>query len=464
MGNSNGTLAEYWDAIESNDGLQGGFIWEWWDHGLVQGLSDGSTRWAYGGDFGDQPNDGNFCLDGLNWPDRNPKPAMWEHRQLAAPVRVAAGPDVLTTGVVEVSNHQYFTGLGWLRASWQLTADGEVLAGGELPLPEVGPGESASAALPGWTAPAATAAGRELMVTVRFRTAAAQSWAPEGFEVCWAQLPLDAGSAKPASQSVRPALSGKVELDADGLLVHELIAAAPRLNLWRAPTDNDRMAGLTANWREWGIDRLTRKVTGIRRESHEIVVTADVQTASGIAIVHEQRFAEQDGGGVLVRETVRIPDALPDLARVGVVLETVPGLEHVTWFGRGPIETYPDRRRGAALGLWGSTVAELYVPYVRPQENGGRADVRWLELSDGNGRGLRIGFDRPRQVSATHFRASDLAAAKHDVELTPRPETIVCLDAAHRGLGTASCGPDTLPEYLVRPGVYEWSWTIAPLG
>jgi beta-galactosidase len=104
------------------------------------------------------------------------------------------------------------------------------------------------------------------------------------------------------------------------------------------------------------------------------------------------------------------------------------------------------------------------VPYVKPQENGGRADVRWLEVSDGKSRGLRFGFDAPRQVSATHFRAEDLAAAKHDVELTPRRETVVCLDAAHRGLGTASCGPDTLPEYLVGPGVYEWSWMVAPVG
>jgi beta-galactosidase len=108
-------------------------------------------------------------------------------------------------------------------------------------------------------------------------------------------------------------------------------------------------------------------------------------------------------------------------------------------------------------------VSKLYVPYVKPQENGGRADVRWLELSDGNARGLRFGFDRPLQVSATHFRAEDLATATHDVELVARAETVVHLDAAHRGLGTASCGPDTLPEYLVGPGIYEWSWTIAPL-
>ena len=166
---------------------------------------------------------------------------------------------------------------------------------------------------------------------------------------------------------------------------------------------------------------------------------------------------------MLVEETVRIPDELDDLARVGIVLETVPGLEQAEWFGRGPVETYPDRRRGGAVGRWRSTVAELYVPYVKPQENGGRADVRWIDLSDGGGRGLRLAARRPAQVSATHFRASDLAAATHDVELTPRAETIVHLDAAHRGLGTASCGPDTLPEYRVGPGLYHWSWMLAPI-
>ena len=118
MGNSNGTLAEYWDAIESTPGLQGGFIWEWWDHGLVQTLPDGSQRWAYGGDFGDEPNDGNFCCDGLVWPDRRPKPALLEHKQLGAPVRIAlrraAGgrPDEL-----EIQNRQEFRDLGWLRAT-----------------------------------------------------------------------------------------------------------------------------------------------------------------------------------------------------------------------------------------------------------------------------------------------------------------------------------------------------------
>jgi beta-galactosidase len=159
-----------------------------------------------------------------------------------------------------------------------------------------------------------------------------------------------------------------------------------------------------------------------------------------------------------------IPEELADLARVGVVLEATPGLEQTEWFGRGPVEAYPDRWHGSPVARWRSTVADEYVPYVKPQENGGHADIRWLELSDGAGRGFRIVADEPRNMSATHFRASDLAAAKHDVELTPRPETVIHLDVAHRGLGTASCGPDTLAKYLVIPGTYRWSWAIVPLG
>ena len=109
-------------------------------------------------------------------------------------------------------------------------------------------------------------------------------------------------------------------------------------------------------------------------------------------------------------------------------------------------------------------MTDQHTPYIRPQESGGHADVRWLELRDASGRGFRIVLDRPRQVSASHFRPADLAAATHHGDLVPRPETIIHLDAAHRGIGTASCGPDTLPEYLVGPGTYRWSWTIEPLG
>jgi beta-galactosidase len=467
MGNSNGTLAEYWEAIEATDGLQGGFIWEWWDHGLIQHLPDGRTRWAYGGDFGDKPNDSNFCLDGLVWPDRTPKPALAECKALFMPVGVSNGAG-LAEGRVLVSNRQDFAGLDWLAATWELLTDGVAIRSSAVELPRVEPGQSVEARLAGWRWPDTALAGQDVSVVVRFATAAEQPWAPAGFEIGLVQLQLQTPAAA-ADGSPSPAASrggGRQEpwrIDADGLLSHDSLAAAPRLSLWRAPTDNDRIGGLAQLWRDWGVESLTREAVRVEVAGDDTIVHAVERTRAGIVVVHEQRFRHSPAGGLTVEEVVEIPDALADLARVGVALETVPGLERVRWFGRGPVETYPDRHRGGSVAVWESTVGDLYVPYVRPQENGGRSEVRWLELSNGSGRGFRLSFDRPLQVSATHFRAADLAAATHDVDLTPRAETIVHLDVAHRGLGTASCGPDTLPRYICGPGRYVWSWTLDPI-
>ena len=456
MGNSNGTLAEYWDAIESTPGLQGGFIWEWWDHGLVQALPDGTTRWAYGGDFGDEPNDGNFVTDGLVWPDRRPKPVLWEHKALAAPVRIGATPEGLARGEITIRNHQDWTGLGWLRARFELAVDGDVVHEGDLALPEVAPGEGGLVAIPGLEAPRAD--GREAWLTVRFTTAAETAWAPAGFEVAVGQVRIDDGSAR--RPAARPAAEPGVAVAADGSLIEDLLASPPRLSLWRAPTDNDRIGGFGARWTALGIDRLERTLESSETGGDGTIVRSRYRTGGGLAIDHEQRLTALEDGGVRIDERVEIPPELSDLARVGTVFEVVPELERFEWFGTGPHETYPDRKRGGLVGGWRSTVADQYVPYIRPQENGGHADVRWFTLSDDAGRGLRVTIETPGQVSATHFRAADLAAATHDVELRPRPETVVQLDVAHRGVGTASCGPDTLPEYLVEPGTYTWAWTI----
>ncbi len=198
MGNSNGTLADYWDAIEATPGLQGGFIWEFWDHGLVQTLSDGRTHWAYGGDFGDAPNDGNFVCDGMVWPDRRPKPAMWEHKRLAAPVRITGLPADVARGRFEVANHQHFTDFGWLRARYALTAAGVEVAAGSFDLPALGPGETAQVVLPDWPVSDVAASG-EAFLTVVITTAAELPWAPAGFEICALQLPVG-GTTKSAGE------------------------------------------------------------------------------------------------------------------------------------------------------------------------------------------------------------------------------------------------------------------------
>ncbi|HSO30127.1 MAG TPA: glycoside hydrolase family 2 TIM barrel-domain containing protein [Candidatus Sulfomarinibacteraceae bacterium] len=467
MGNSNGTLAEYWEAIEGTPGLQGGCIWEWRDHGLDQRLPDGRVRAAYGGDFGDLPNDGNFCIDGITFPDRSPKPALWEHRALALPVRVHASPADLAAGVVEIENRADFRALDWLSAAWRVVDETGILALGSAPLPATAPGERARVALDGWAAAIAipNPGSRERWLTIELQTAADEPWATAGFVVGEVQLALAPGASGAVAGAI--AVAGgrpdRASVDGTGALHLPGLADGPRLSLWRAPTDNDRIGGLAALWTAWGVERLERRLVSVDDAGSELVVRLAWTTGSGIELAHEQRLASIAGGGLRVTETVTIPDELNDLARVGTALEIAPGHEALTWYGRGPEETYPDRRRAGTIDRWTSTVEAQHVPYVRPQENGGHADVRWLEVRDGRGSGLRIELDRPRQVSVTHFRAEDLVAATHREELVPRPETIVHLDAAHRGLGSASCGPDTLPDYLVPTGIHTWSWTLGPV-
>ncbi|MDV9168701.1 glycoside hydrolase family 2 TIM barrel-domain containing protein [Streptomyces sp. W16] len=467
MGNSNGTLADHWAAIESTPGLQGGFIWEFWDHGILQRVSDGrptgragaglydngvtapGQRWAYGGDFGEAIHDGAFIADGVVFPDRTPKPVMFEHREIAAPVRIEC---FRHEGIV-LGNHQHFRGLEWLSGTWELAlADGRTLIA-PAELPALRPGETAAVPLPF----ALPEDGGEAWLTLRVTTAEDQVWAPRGTEVCAPQVRLRA--ATPVTPPVVG--GGRVEVDGEGLLLHPLLALAPTLSLWRAPTDNDELGGMAARWRTWGLDSLVRKVVSVRRDGERVTTVAEYAGAVGV-VRHCQVFTPV-GGGVRVEESAELPEEFDDVARVGTVFETVPGLDLLEWFGRGPWESYPDRSTGAPVGHHSVPVDELFTPYLRPQESGGRHGVRRFTLSAPDATGLTVELDEPRQVSVTRHRAEDLTAVRHHDELVPRASCVVHLDAAHRGLGTASCGPDTTPQYLVAPGVHRWSWTLRVL-
>ncbi|MET9666446.1 glycoside hydrolase family 2 TIM barrel-domain containing protein [Streptomyces sp. NPDC006475] len=471
MGNSNGTLADHWAAMETTPGLQGGFIWELWDHGILQRLSDGRPagragagayadgvageghRWAYGGDFGDTPNDGAFCADGLLFPDRTPKPAMYEHRELAAPVRLSYDGRTVT-----VHNHQHFRDLSWLTAQWLLSCEdgGEVTA--PAALPDLPPGGWAELPVPPGLTAALPADGGETWLTLRVTTAGDETWAARGTEICTPQVRLRERETVPFDTTPAP---GRAEVDADGLLLHPLLTAPPVLNLWRAPTDNDLLGGAADLWRELGLDTLVRKPLSVSREGAEVSVRSAYDTGAG-TVVHEQVLTPVPDG-LLIEERAVLPDGLSDVARVGSVFETVAGLDRIEWYGHGPWESYPDRC-SAPVGRYGAGVDALFTPYLRPQESGGRHGVRGFTLrpADG-GPGLAIRLDSPRQVAVGRYRDRDLADAAHHDELVSRPCPVVRIDAAHRGLGTASCGPDTLPAYLVGAGTYTWSWVLRSL-
>jgi beta-galactosidase len=467
MGNSNGTLADHWAAIEATPGLQGGFIWEFWDHGILQRVSDGRPagrggaglydngvagpghRWAYGGDFGEAVHDGAFIADGVVFPDRTPKPVMYEHREIAAPVRIN---HFRHEGIV-LCNHQHFRGLDWLAGMWELALEDGRMLTAPAELPDLRPGETAAVPLP-FELPEG---GGEAWLTLRVTVAEDQPWAPSGTEVCAPQVRLRAAVAPEAL----PVAGRPVDVDGEGLLVHPLLTAAPTLSLWRAPTDNDELGGIATRWRAWGLDALVREVASVRREGDRVTVIAEYAGPTGV--VHHRQVLTPVEGGVRVDEEAELPEAFDDVARVGSVFETVPGLDLLEWFGQGPWESYPDRSAGAPVGHHSVPVDELFTPYLRPQESGGRHGVRRFTLSAPDATGLAVVLDEPRQVCVTRHRAEDLTAVTHHDELVPRPGCVVHLDAAHRGLGTASCGPDTFPSYRVAPGVHRWSWTLRVL-
>lgn len=494
MGNSNGSLSDYWDAFESTPGLQGGFIWEWLDHGIRQKDAKGQDYWVYGGDFGDTPNDANFVCDGLVWPDRTPHSAMWECKKLQQPVAVEAVN--LKVGKIRIRNKQDFTTLAWLRGMWEVSVNGVAVQSGKLPVLKTAPGESEILTLP--LNEPALAAGDEALLTVRFAAASDTPWCEAGFEIAWDQLALPTKTKAPKKLPASAKGSApRLDLDESAGLFHitagdlaataseeegtftslrwkgtEFLLRGPQLSVWRAATDNDGIKAWTGQdykalgkWRKAGLADLRVEPAAIvahqQRDGSVKISFQTVGECAGGRIIHEHSYLFSAAGGIIVENIFTCDQTLPDLPRLGVTLALRPGFENLAWFGRGPHENYSDRKRGAAVGVYQGTVADQYVPYIVPQEHGNKTDVRWLSLADANGTAIRFAAtDRLLEASASHYTAADLYAAKHTIDLTPREEVIVNLDYAQRGLGTASCGPDTLPQYLIPAGEYRFGYRI----
>jgi len=453
MGNSNGNLKEYWDAIHSTPGLQGGFIWEFWDHGIEQTLPDGTTRSAYGGDFGETPHDGNFVCDGMVFPDRTPKPAMHEMKAIASPVVISTTK--ASAGSFTVTNRQFFKNLADFEAFWSITRDGEVIDSGKVALPNLAPQKSGKFTVKSKSLLKADGTGERFInfsIVRKNRT----DWAPAGDEVSWSQFALPSRKVAIATAKTNELFENAV--DEAGEIQIPFATFAPELSLWRAPTDNDRIGRFTNKWESYGVRELERTDCTITETSKSYKVVSEWETSTGFTIKQVQ-LVTPVADGYSVKETITVPKQLEDLARIGINFEIDGALQNYTYFGIGEHETYPDRKIGR-VHKWISTVADQYTPYVRPQENGGHAGVRWFTLTNSSGRGIRIDLDKPMQVSANPFRADQLADATHDVELVATGNTIVHIDAAHRGLGTASCGPDTLPQYLLSGGTYSFTWTV----
>ena len=454
MGNSNGTLAEYWEVIESTRGLQGGFIWEMWDHGPVQTLPDGSKRNAYGGDYGETKHDGNFCCDGMVFPDRTAKPAMHEFKALAAPASITGVKPA--TGQFKIFNKNFFTDLSQYQLQWSITCDGVIQDGGVVKLPKVAPRKTVNFKVSSKKLGKGTARG-ERFITFTLVRIASTPWALPMSEVSWSQIALPS-TALVAPKKVKEL--GDV-VDEHGQIILPYGIVAPSVSLWRAPTDNDRIGHIAAKWERYGVREISRTDCVVTQTPTSIKVVNTWETSTGVSFKHTQLITPVVDG-FTVKESVTVPKAFDDLARVGTLFELDGSLNELTYFGTGAHESYPDRKIGR-IGRYVSSVAAQYIPYVRPQENGGHAAVRWFEVTNSAGNGLRFAMSKPAQVSVTPNRDADLADATHDVEVTACGNTVVHIDAAHRGVGTASCGPDTLDKYIIKTGVPTWEWTVTSL-
>ena len=451
MGNSNGTLSEYWQAIHSLPTLQGGFIWEMWDHGLDQRLEDGSIRSAYGGDFGEAKHDGNFCCDGMFFPDRSPKPALSEFKYIASPIEIKAKN--LKSGRFEIFNKNFFVNLSDYKLKYEVTVNGKASSSGEVKLGLVKPRQSKPFTLPAQVLKGDGSVG-ERFINFSLTLASSKPWAHIGHEVTWEQIAL---VSKPLPK-IKSAKSKMQYVNSQGQIQVPFGQIAPALTLWRAPTDNDLIGHISQRWDEWGVRKLELESSKVVRTSTNTKITNLWRSQSGIAIKHIQ-LVESVDSGFRVSETVTLPKELNDLARVGINFEVDGALNNFTYFGIGPNETAPDRKIGK-VHRYSSTVDQQYVPYVKPQENGGHIGMRWFSLTNQSGHGLYFQLDKPRMVTVTPIRSEDLANATHNVFVNPSGNTVITIDGAHRGIGTASCGPDTLAKYLIKPGTYKWSWSV----
>ncbi|MDR2845598.1 MAG: DUF4981 domain-containing protein, partial [Puniceicoccales bacterium] len=569
MGNAAGNLADYWRAIESSEHLMGGTIWEWQNQAIYTRERDGhlvpllattaqttatvaaalpaviytspaktapgifrinhqpdTIIQAYGGDFGDKPNDGLFILDGLMFADRTPKPAVAEVKKVYQDFSAKNTDDPRT---VEIFNKRYFKPLDDLALHWELTEDGKILQQGDLPPPNTPPRQAQKLRL--LEDLPAPLAGADYRLRLSFRLAEDTSWEKAGFEVGWEQLPVvhkktdgtDAAATRPvfsldALSPVPPAatetpdtvvVTGKdftatfskkngtlsslvygskeiLAVPADGTDAAK--PAGPLFNAFRAPADNDKWTA--AQWFSNGLHNLQHRVesftldtsnpqairitTRISSQGHEGVhygnITGGTHTFSNPrTLTANDLFFETTTTWLIFGDgTLHAANAInatgPSIAlpRVGFQLHLNPSLHHLTWYGLGPQENYRDRRDGAWLGQFNGTVHRLFTPYVRPQETGNHLQTRWLALTDADGTGALFRADSYMAFSALPWTPWEMTLAPHLKDLPPSRRIVLHLDAATLGLGGASCGPKPLPRDTIHTGSYSFSYLVRP--
>jgi beta-galactosidase len=503
MGNALGNFKEYWEAYYSSDSLAGGCIWDWIDQALwkyTDRVGPDGTRvryLAYGGDFDDKPNDGNFVCNGVIGPTREVTPKLIEVQRVHQNLVASAGD--AASGKVEVWNRFGFTNAKAFEARWALSCDGKVIEDGSLGSLDVAPLSRTLIDVP--VPKLKPVPGAEYLYRLSFHLKEKTLWAEQGYEVAASQLPFapraQAAAAVTAVQPAKVALkqdAGAVTVSGRGfelvfsrasgtlsrltyggktVLADEAgVVRGPRFNAFRAFVDND--GWLRGPFFDSGLTQMGYHARPLLAEavSESLVRVTAVVEACGFKsgrFTHAAEYLIAGDGTVSVQNTVTPAGRLPVLPRMGVRLMLDRALENMAYYGRGPWENYVDRKTGSDIGYYESTVTGQHVEYVRPQENGCKCDVRWAAFTDKAGDGVLFSFPVPLFVTALHVTSEDLDGARHrngQERLynppAPRPEVCLSLDIAQLGLGGASCGPRPMETYMLNARPVHYVYVMRP--
>ncbi|HJQ27541.1 MAG TPA: glycoside hydrolase family 2 TIM barrel-domain containing protein [Blastocatellia bacterium] len=485
MGNSTGNFQEYWDVIEAHRWMHGGFIWDWVDQGIRKRDASGKQFWAYGGDFGDFPNDDNFCTNGLVLPDRTPHPGLAEVKKVYQYIKVE--PVDLAAGRVRVHNKYLFSDLSNIRGAWELEENGAVIERGNLPALKIAAGQSQEIQLA--IKRPNLAPGAEYFLKITFTLASDTPWAARGHVVAWDQLAMPYPNYPARAHDILAMPPVMVSASADGYTIastqfkarvgrqtgalesyevkgKQLIAAPLAPNFWRPPTDNDRgndMPKRQGIWRDAAARRTVKEVTAEQITPQTVRVTAIAVLPAGGSTVRNV-YTFYGSGEIEVEQEFTPAGQLPDLPRFGMQMRVPGEFRTVTWFGRGPQENYWDRNTAAAVGRYSEQVENLFFPYIEPQESGNRTDVRWITLTNRNGFGLKATGMPLLSVSAWPFHMDELERHKHPNEIVMAEDITVNLDDRQMGVGgDNSWGALQHPEYRLPAKPYRYRFRIEPV-
>lgn len=489
MGNGPGDLEDYQEIITADPRMCGGFVWEWCDHAIYKGdTDDGRPIYYYGGDHGEVIHDGNFCLDGLVYPDRRPHTGLFEFKNVHRPVR-ALGFDQHTNRLTITNNFDFTDLRGLVHLTCAVVRDGEVLETQRIDIDQSVPPHS-EAVLE--LSPAVPETGTcRLLVTSHLNHAT--RWTAPGHELGFDEIPLT--NADPRNQKVVALLAtaetgaGRLNVveDATSVAVEsesfryvfdkrtglvrtmtveglELLDAAAQLNIWRAPTDNDQY--IKAEWQRAQYDRASARAYGAKAEQDAGSVTLTFPVAVVAPTIQpilrgEAVWRVTPSGAVHASLSLRRSPSFPPLPRCGIRLFLPSQMSDVTYCGLGPHESYVDKHRASRHAVFESDVSSLHEDYLRPQENGSHAGCDYVILS-GGGLSLTAASAQPFSFNASPYTQEELAARAHNFELTRSGSTVLCLDLAQAGIGSNSCGPALAEKYRLDAEDLRFGVTLIP--